>query len=136
MFSSDLPNLQSEVALAGFSYEGVLSTAAITFGKLADLRGLRGEENIARLALAAQLGDIGGPVLDGSGHVLGMLLPQPNNGQQLPADVSFALNRASLLQAAESAGLTLSENKPAGELSPLDLTARAQAMTVLVSCWE
>ena len=66
-FSDRAPRLQSDVAVAGYPYEGVLSAAALTYGKLADLKGLRGEQNLSRLALLAQPGDAGGPVFDTSG---------------------------------------------------------------------
>ncbi len=83
--------LKSEVAVAGYSYEGRLSAPTLTFGTLADLTGLRGEAELTRLALATQVGDAGGPVLDAGGAVIGMLLPRAGgNGQQLPDDVSFA----------------------------------------------
>src|SRR5690606_26069888 len=42
-FQSATPRLQSEIAVAGFSYGGILDAATLTFGRLADLRGLRGE---------------------------------------------------------------------------------------------
>ena len=74
-FGLGTPRLQSEVSVAGYSYEGVLSAATLTFGTLSDVRGLRGEQNLKRLALTVQPGDVGGPVFDASGNVIGMLLP-------------------------------------------------------------
>ena len=37
------------MAAAGFPYEGALGAASLNFGTLADLRGLNGEDTIARL---------------------------------------------------------------------------------------
>ena len=71
-FRNTAPRLKSEVAVAGYSYDGALGAATMTFGQLADVRGLNGEENLRRLALSAQAGDAGGPVFDMSGRVLGM----------------------------------------------------------------
>lgn len=135
-FSASAPRLQSDVAVAGYPYEGVLSAAALTYGKLADLKGLRGERNLSRLALLAQPGDAGGPVFDTNGHVVGMLLPRDGGNQQLPEDVGFAVNPSSVLAAADTAGLSLRTGTAETGLAPRDLTARAQGMTVLVSCWE
>mgnify|MGYP000111645297 CR=1 FL=1 len=47
--------LQSEVAAAGYSYGAVLDRPTLTFGRVADVRGLSGEEEITRLDLDALL---------------------------------------------------------------------------------
>ncbi len=135
-FSAATPRLQTEVSVAGYSYEGVLSAATLTFGKLADVRGLQGEENLSRLDLSAQPGDAGGPVFDISGNVMGMLLPKPTDGPQLPDNVSFALDRNAIAELASTAGLSVAAADKAGRIAPRDLTIAAQGMTVLVSCWE
>ncbi|MGC1506604.1 MAG: serine protease [Sulfitobacter sp.] len=135
-FDLSTPRLQSEVSVAGFSYEGVLSAATLTFGKLADVRGLAGEENLNRLSLKAQAGDAGGPVFDASGNVVGMLLPKPTGAQELPDDVSFALDGSSIAALATQAGVQLNASSRTGTAAPRDLRIAAQGMTVLVSCWE
>ncbi|HBB85079.1 MAG TPA: peptidoglycan-binding protein, partial [Sulfitobacter sp.] len=121
----------------GYSYEGVLSAATLTFGALSDLKGLNGEETLKRLAVKAQPGDSGGPVFDDNGHVVGMLLPRTDGDRKLPEDVSFALDGAVILKAAQNAGLNSKmAQSTAAPIAPRDLTLRAQGMTVLVSCWE
>ncbi|MEP2139338.1 MAG: serine protease, partial [Erythrobacter sp.] len=45
------PRLQSDIALAGYSFGGVLSAPSISFGTLADLKGLDGDERVQRLAV-------------------------------------------------------------------------------------
>ncbi|QFT60417.1 Putative peptidoglycan binding domain protein [Sulfitobacter sp. THAF37] len=135
-FGLQAPRLQSEVSVAGFSYEGVLSAATLTFGTLSDVRGLRGEETVKRLSLAAQDGDAGGPVFDASGNVMGMLLPRSSGSQELPGDVNFAVDAAVIADLATGAGLTLDASDRTGSIAPRDLRLAAQGMTVLVSCWE
>ena len=135
-FASDAPRLKSEIAVAGYPYEGVLSAAAVTYGTLADWRGLRGEESLARLSLTSQPGDAGGPVFDDRGRVMGLLLPKEESSQQLPQDVKFVLKSSAVTLAARSAGLSLDQSAEASLIAPEDLSTRAQAMTVLVSCWE
>ena len=135
-FAASQPRLQSEVSVAGYSFEGVLSAASLSFGKVADVKGLRGEAGVNRLTLTAQPGDAGGPVLDGSGAVVGMLMAKPSDGPQLPQDTSFAVEAATIAEIAAQAGLTLQASDGLGALGPRDLTLQAQGMTVLVSCWE
>lgn len=135
-FQTAVPRLQSEVAVAGYPYGGILVTPALTFGRLADLRGLNGEKAIKRLALTAQPGDAGGPVFDNGGAVLGMLLPRSNaNGQVLPPEVNFSVDAEEILASLNGAGINVQTTDTAAFMPPETLTQRAADQTVLVSCW-
>ena len=136
-FRSTPPRLKSEIAVAGYSYEGALGAATLTFGTLADIRGLKGETELRRLAVYTQDGDVGGPVFDMSGSVLGMLLPKTQaNGQRLPDNVSFALGAEAMGEVLAENGVTISASQPEGTMPPEDLTTIGTDMTVLVSCWD
>ena len=135
-FSPALPRLQSEVAVAGYSFEGQLGAASMTFGTLDDDKGLSGEPELSRLSLPALPGDVGGPVFDGSGNVFGMLLPQPEGSRLLPDGVRFALAGDALSNALTRAGLPVQTGTQTAQLAPEDIADRGIGMTVLVSCWE
>ncbi len=135
-FQTAIPRLQSDVAVAGFSYGGVLGAPTLTFGQLADLRGLNGETELARLTLATLDGDAGGPVVDGRGAVLGMLLPAPTSGRQLPDGVSFAAGSEVLRDVLQQAGVTPDASEGGEQVPPEALSRKASGMTVLVSCWD
>ncbi|WP_323767890.1 trypsin-like peptidase domain-containing protein [Marinovum sp.] len=130
------PRLQSEIAVAGFSYEGVLGAPSMTFGKLVDLRGLDGEEALDRVSLSALPGDAGGPVMNSSGAVIGMLLPRDGADRTLPEEVSFSADAGALQTAMRQAGVTARMARGGAALAPEDLTNKARGMAVLVSCWE
>lgn len=130
-----VPRLQSDVAVSGFSYEGVLGAPTLTYGKLSDVKGLRGEPELKRLALNALPGDAGGPVFDNGGTVMGMLLEQAGGARQLPEDVSFAMDSDALRNVLNAAGISVSQASPSGFVDPDDLSRQARGMTVLVSCW-
>ncbi len=135
-FSPVPPRLQSDIAVAGYSYEGILDAPTMTFGTLSDVRGLQGEPDLSRLALSSLPGDAGGPVFDDNGHVLGMLLPRGGGERRLPKEVTFALAGSAITQVMENAGLVPDSGIGTDQLAPEDITQRALAMTVLVSCWE
>jgi peptidoglycan hydrolase-like protein with peptidoglycan-binding domain len=136
-FRADLPRLNSEVAVAGYSYGDALTQPVMTFGTLADGKGLDGQEDLARLALRALPGDSGGPVFDMGGSVVGMLLPREDaNGRVLPEDVGYALETGAIAAALSAQGITPAATDRSGALAPEDLTRLAQGMTVLVSCWN
>ncbi|MEY1554897.1 trypsin-like peptidase domain-containing protein [Yoonia sp. R2331] len=135
-FQTGVPRLQSEVAVAGYPYGGVLVTPSLTFGRLADLRGLNGEEEVKRLALTAQPGDAGGPVFDNGGAILGMLLPRSSNsGQVLPPEVSFSVDADQIVASLTGAGIAVDTTDTVAFMPPETLTLRAADQTVLVSCW-
>ncbi|MEL7214184.1 MAG: serine protease [Pseudomonadota bacterium] len=135
-FQQSVPRLQSDVAVAGYPYGGALGAPTLTFGKLADIRGLNGEERLNRLALNTLPGDAGGPVIDSAGTVLGMLLPRPDSDRQLPAEVSFSADAAAIKAVLDQAGVSYSATDAAAVKAPEDLTEIGMGMTVLVSCWD
>lgn len=136
-FAPQPPRPDSEVRLSGFSFQDTLTRPILTFGVLADLQGLNGEASLRRLTLGVQEGDVGGPVFDGNGAVIGMLLPQPVlRDRLLPEDVNFALSGEAILAALEQARLrgALSRDNAA---MPAEMLTRVSAdLTVLVSCWN
>lgn len=130
------PRLGSEIAVSGYAYDGRLGAPVLTFGQLADLKGLDGDLRVARLSLVATPGDAGGPVFDGSGAVMGLLLPPRSDGQVLPEDAAFALSAAALSGFLAAQGLAPVAADLSGDIAPEILTRRARDMTVLVSCWN
>lgn len=135
VFQRATPRLQSEISVSGFSYEGMLGAPTVTFGVLADLKGLEGEPDVKRLALAALPGDVGGPVFDAGGAVLGMLLPDEETGRKLPQDVRFSANSDAIVDLLNGANLRAKATDTLSQMAPEDLTLSAMDITVLVSCW-
>jgi hypothetical protein len=134
-FQTGVPRIESDVAVAGFPYGGALAQPALTFGTLADIRGLTGEEDLKRLTLAAQPGDAGGPVLDAGGAVLGMLLPREEGGTVLPPDTAFVLESEAIVASLRASGVEPETTDASESLAPERLTREAAGLTVLVSCW-
>lgn len=136
-FVTALARPGSEVAVPGYSYEDRLPAPVITFGTLEDVTGLNGEAALNRLALQSLPGDAGGAVLDGSGSVLGMLLPaQSQGGKLMPAGVAFALPAAEIARLLTPTGVATIPTTSTVPLDPAALSDMATGMTALVSCWE
>ncbi len=131
------PRLQSEIAVSGYSFGGRLTAPTLTFGTLADLKGLNGDTQVQRLAISSAPGDAGGPVFSGSGAVVGMLLDRSDDGnRQLPGDVAFAADAPVLVDFLTANGVTPAAADIGEAIPPEDLTLLAADLTVLVNCWN
>ncbi|WP_114964957.1 serine protease [Alkalilacustris brevis] len=136
-FPARPPELHDEVILAGFPFDDLLSRPTLTFGSLTGLEGLKGEAMLRRLSIDAMEGDIGGPVFDRTGAVLGMLLPPDVfEGRQLPPDVRFALAGQAIHAALPGNGIRPASLERAEALQPEEISLLAADMTVRASCWE
>jgi peptidoglycan hydrolase-like protein with peptidoglycan-binding domain len=132
------PRSGAEISVAGFSYGERLPAAVLTFGTFEAAEGIMGEPGQARLLAPVMAGDMGGPVLDSAGGVLGVLIPVPADAvRQLPEGMALAADAASLGALVQGAGLVMTAG-PATSGTPATpdaLNAAALGMTVQVSCW-
>lgn len=136
-FQTAPARLGAEVAVAGYSYQEKLPAPVLTFGTLEEEKGLNGETGIARLSIPTLEGDVGGPVLDQAGGVIGILLPAPTDKtRQLPAGVTFAVQASTITALLTQAGVTPTTAQQTATATPDALTSAGLGMTVLVSCWE
>lgn len=135
-FAATSPRIGSEIAVAGFSWADRLPAPVLTFGSLDDAAGLNGEPGLVRLSAPVMAGDAGGPVVDGTGAVIGLLLPAPTTGKLLPQGVALAVDAATLTTALTGAGISPAMASGAAPATPDALQATAGGMTVLVSCWK
>ena len=130
------PRLQSEIAVAGYSFGGVLTAPSVTYGTFSDVKGLDGDARVQRLDVMSEAGDAGGPVFDASGAVMGVLLDAKDSTRQLPKDVAFALDASVLSEFLANQGVASPTGALDEAIAPEDLTVLAADMTVLVSCWN
>lgn len=134
--AADPARLRADIAVAGYPFGGALSSASTTFGSLQDLRGVNGEDTVQRLAVNTADTEAGGPVLDLSGNVIGMVLPGTVGNRTLPSDVTLALRADQLIGVLQSAGVGITLAQPIGVLNRENVSREAQDMTVRVSCWN
>ncbi|MGY6634971.1 MAG: serine protease [Alkalilacustris sp.] len=136
-FRTALPAPDAEVVLAGFALPEMV-VPVLTRGRIAALSGMAGETALRRLSLRAEPGELGGPVLDRSGAVLGMLLPsQAPEGRILPDGVAFAAGAEAIVAALSENGIAATEaGGPETSLEFPDLMRKAAGLAVQVSCWE
>ena len=135
-FETQRPYAPQHVALGGYSYGGKLGAPSITMGQLQALTDLAGRTGVARLELDSLPGDIGGPIYDQHGSVIGILLPPPPQGsRQLPANVQFMANWPLIFETFIAANATADTETETVKLEPVDLANLAQNTVALISCW-
>lgn len=133
--SSDL-RMPSEVAVGGYSFGGLLGAPTLTFGKIEAQETLEGATDRMRLSIDVLAGDVGGPVFDRGGAIIGMLLPPPAKGaRQLPAGVNYAANVAQITDAIGEAS-TVTTTDTIAYMHAEDISRLAQDIAVVVTCWE
>jgi peptidoglycan hydrolase-like protein with peptidoglycan-binding domain len=137
-FDSQLPRLQSEVSVSGYAYAGRLDAPTLNYGLMAEHKGLSGEDDLLRLAMTTLPGEAGGPLLNSSGAVIGMLaakdaIPEAQ-ARSLPEDVAFAYDMEKIAGFLSGHGVTVSASDSA--TSDADLVRIGRDLTVLVSCWN
>ncbi len=131
------PRPGAEIAVAGFSFGGILGAPTLTFGRLRDPRGPDGEPFLDLLSLKAAGPDIGGPVLDATGSLVGLLLPPPADSRRLlPPAVHPAADSEAILRFLDSRKIGAVRADPGPEMAPEDLAAAAADMTALIGCWR
>lgn len=136
-FKTAADRVGAEIMVSGYAYEDRLPAPVMTFGTLEDVTGLNGEPGLKRLALQVLPGDAGGPVLDASGAVIGMLLPAGGpDGKQLPDGVHFAAAATEIARVLLPTGVVPASATSQGTLSPAELSETGTGMTALVSCWD
>jgi len=134
---ADAPGrLRSEIAVAGFPFDGALNAASMAFGTLADLQGINGEDTMQRLDVATAASEAGGPVFDTTGTVLGMVLPGMVSGRALPEGVTMALRADQLGTVLAEAGITPTVSARTEAMNRERLARLGADMTVTVSCWN
>ena len=135
-FETERPDAPQYVALGGYSYGGKLGSPSVTMGQLQALTDLTGRAGIARLEIDSLPGDIGGPIYDQYGSVIGVLLPPPPQvSRQLPENVQFMANWPLISETLIAAEAAASTDTKTLKLEPVDLANLAQNTVGLIACW-
>jgi S1-C subfamily serine protease len=136
-FRPETPRAGAEVALAGFAYADLLDTPVMTFGRFAGSGGFDGAPGLLRLDLSALEGDAGGPVLDTSGAVLGLLLPRSAGGARpAPEGAALARDAGAITSFLAANGVEPRAETFGGAMAAEDLARRAVGMATRVACWN
>lgn len=98
VFRNGEAQLGEEIVVAGFPYRSELSSSIhITPGNISSLAGAKNDPNVIQITAAVQPGNSGGPLLDRSGNVAGVVVSKLNSlyfakkYKDIPQGISFAI---------------------------------------------
>ncbi len=129
------------IAAFGFPHSNLLATTGnFTLGNVTALVGLRDDSRYLQISAPVQSGNSGGPLVDGSGNVVGVVTAKLDAIKMavaqgdLPQNVNFAV-KASLATSFLDANQISYEVGTLGEkLDPADLAERAKRASVFITC--
>ena len=139
-FAGSPARLNSDVTVVGYPLSGILGGLNVTRGAVSSLKGLGGDEINMQISAPVQPGNSGGPALDATGAVVGVVVAKLDAVRlsdaigDIPQNVNFAIR-------GEIAKLFLFQNNiepvlASGDvqISPVELADRSSKFTVFISC--
>jgi len=127
------PLLGEAVATYGFPYSHILSPN-FTSGAIAALSGPKGDTRLLQTSTPIQPGNSGGPLLDSSGRVVGVVVAQLN---ALPnQNVNFAIQSPIVINFLSAKGVTpnLDNSSTGAQRPPSEVADMAMKFTVQIYC--
>jgi uncharacterized protein len=131
------------VVVYGFPFPGTLATTgSVATGTVAALAGIRDDPGTLQISVPIQPGNSGGPVLDLSGTVVGVvsarLKPEASSrtSQSDPQNVNFATKGATAATFLEARGVAYVTKPFATELKAADVAELARNFTYRVQCYR
>jgi S1-C subfamily serine protease len=129
------------IVALGFPYSGLLSTnAQVTTGDVSALTGIRDDIRFMQLTAPVQPGNSGGPLLDLSGNVVGVVSSRINElavaeaTGSLPQNINFAIKSAVIRTFLEAHQIAYETATSAAKLEPADVAETAMKSTLLLEC--
>lgn len=135
------PRPGDAVVVTGFPYGGLISSnVVVTTGSLNALTGPRDDTRLLQLSAPVQPGNSGGPVLDESGRVIGVVSEMLNGiavaavTGALPQNVNYAIKSAIIRNFLDTRQIDYAHAAPGHDLSSGDVGDLARKFTVRVAC--
>jgi S1-C subfamily serine protease len=130
-----------EVVAMGYPLRGLLASEPIvTVGTISALAGLSDDVRFLQFSAPVQPGNSGGPLLDISGNVVGIVVGKLDVLRvaqvtgDIPQNVNFAINASVARTFLDAHGMDYVTAASKQNLSAADVAERAQQFTVIVEC--
>ncbi|MBV9564962.1 MAG: trypsin-like peptidase domain-containing protein [Bradyrhizobium sp.] len=129
------------VVAIGYPFRGLLSSDfTVTTGIVSSLSGPLNDTRFLQISAAVQPGNSGGPLLDGSGQITGVVAAKLDAIRvaratgSIPENINFAIKTGALRDFLDNSAVAYETAEPKGELKTSEITDKARAYTLLISC--
>ncbi len=136
-------SLGEAVTVAGYPLHGLLSKELnVTSGNVSALAGLGDDAKRLQITAPVQPGNSGGPLLDGAGNVVGVVVSKLDAVRaakltgDIPQNVNFAIKGVLVRSFLDIHGVAYRRRPSNTKLAPERLAELARGFTVAVHCWE
>lgn len=129
-----------EVVVVGYPLYGLLASGTnVTSGMVSATAGIRGDNRHLQITAPVQPGNSGGPLLDLSGNVVGIVVSKlplavAEVTGDVPENVNFAIKQSIVRQMLDAFTITYATAPSRERLSVADVAERANRFTVVVGC--
>jgi len=137
------PRLGQDVIAVGYPLHGLLaSSLSLTTGTISALAGPEDDTRMIQITAPVQPGSSGGPLLDQSGHVVGVVSSSLNSLRaarllgKVPQNVNFAIKASVARTFLDSVGVAYSMRPSVARVETTAVGERAKAGVVLLECWQ
>lgn len=131
------------VVALGFPYAGLLATSPqVTTGTVSALAGLNDDSRFLQLTAPVQPGNSGGPLVDLSGNVVGIVSARINDVAiaeatgSLPQNINFAIKSTTIREFLDAHRIEYLVAPSDTKLDPADVGEKAMKSTVMVECYK
>ena len=135
------PRLGESVTVVGYPLVSILGDKpSVGFGNVTSTIGIRGNPAQMQISVPIQRGASGGPVLDQSANVIGVVVSKldalkfAERGGDLPQNVNFAIRAAPLRAFLEVNKVDVADSNDTETLSSTEIASRGATVTVRVRC--
>jgi len=142
-FNAGPVRVGQSVMAVGYPLRGLLSSGAnVTTGNVSALAGPNDDTGLLQITAPVQPGNSGGPLLDQSGNVIGVVVAKLDAVKiaratgDIPQNVNFAIKGAVVRSFLEANGVEFSTAASTARLDPIVIAERATKATVVVECWK
>jgi len=129
------------VIAIGYPYHGLLtSDFTVTTGIVSSLSGLFNDTRYLQISAAVQPGNSGGPLLDASGNVVGVVaeklatLKFVKATGEIPENINFAIKTGAVRDFLDNSVGSYQTAEAKSELKTADIAQKARGYTMLISC--
>src|SRR3954464_2484801 len=130
-----------QVTAYGFPFNGLLATEGVfSAGMVSATSGMRNDTTRLQISNPVQPGNSGGPLLDESGAVAGVVVSKLDALKMLivtgdiPQNINFAVKGEVVRLLLDTFGVGYVPAKSARRLEPREIADRAKSFTLLVTC--